>query len=244
MKSKFPEKPGPEKPGPEKPGRVSRDGDKGAAVVDLRRSNLIGHGWKRLCYIHPNDPTRCIKVGFKGRVRGWGWRDRLTTLRFDRGSGMILNRREWKAFRRVGAVLVDYVPRYHGPIATTLGVGLEIDLVRDASGGPSKQLRRWLQTASAEESAKLRAQFDALFDLLQRHEIWLFDLNMNNFVIQETEDGAARIWLIDIKRATDSKEILQITSWTRGQKRRKLTRRIKRFHNKFETGRNAAPPGN
>ncbi len=212
-------------------------------MVELAGAVFIGHGWKRVCYIHPDDPTRCIKVGFKGRVRGWGWRDRLTTLRFDRGAAEVLNRREWKAFCRAGAVLADYVPRYHGPIATTLGEGLEIDLVRDGGGEPAKQLRPWLLNAPAEQGAKLRAQFDALFDLLFQHEIWLFDLNMSNFVVQETEDGAPRVWLIDLKRAADSKEFLQITAWTRSQKRRKLARRIQRFDDKFETDRNADPPG-
>ncbi len=222
-------KPTPETPGP--------------APVDLVKATCIGHGWKRICFIHPNDPSRCIKVGYWGRIKGWGWRDRLFNMRLDRGAGAVLNRRELQAYGRIGTVLADYVPRYHGPIATTLGDGLECDLVRDATGGPAKQLRPWLANATAEEAAILRAQFDPLFDLLHRHEIWLFDLNTSNFVVQKSEDGTPRMWLIDLKRAADHKEIFQVGAWTRGQKHRKLTRRIKRFFNRFDLLSKAEPEG-
>jgi hypothetical protein len=215
----------------------------GDDVIDLNAATRIGHGWKRYCYIHPNDPTRCIKVGFGSKTTGWGWRDRLTTLRLDRGAGEVLNRREWRAYNNIGATLADYVPRYHGPITTSLGNGLEVDLIRDADGTPSKQLRPWLIASTAEEGERLLTQFDTLFDLLFSHEIWLFDLNLSNFVVQVTGETVPRVWLIDLKRIADSKEILQVTSWTRGQKRRKLARRIAQFHNKFEIERNFDPDG-
>lgn len=204
--------------------KARQDGETDGTVVDLGAATLIGHGWKRDCYIHP------------------GWRDRLTTLRFDRRAGTEFNRREWKAYGLVGTVLGPFVPRYHGPIQTSHGEGLEVDLIRDAQGMPSQQLRAWIHRSPPEEGEKLLTQFHALFDLIASRNVWLFDLNMSNYVVQDTEDGTARIWLIDLKRVADPKEIFQVTAWTQGQKRRKLARRIARFHAKFEADRNTEPP--
>ncbi|MEE8213989.1 MAG: YrbL family protein, partial [Alphaproteobacteria bacterium] len=145
------------------------------------------------------------------------------------------NRLEWQAYRAFGTVLAPLVPRYHGFIATSRGPGLVVDLVRDVDGGPSMQLRDWLHQGSAERGTALLDRFHVLFDLLAAHDLWLMDLNFKNFLVQVAADGTERPWLIDLKRLADNKEIFQVSGWSATLKRRKLARRIDRFHARFDT---------
>jgi hypothetical protein len=206
--------------------------------IDLSRATLIGHGWKRDCYLHPDDPGLCIKVPSakpKGTRR---FRERFIEWRTGGSVGDQHNAREWAAYERFGGLLADYLPAYHGFIATTRGRGLLIDVVRDADGTPSAHLKDWLRDTPVEQAAPLLAQLDGLLDLLLRHEVWLMDLNLTNFVARIGSDGAARPMLIDIKRIADNKELFQVSGWSRTLMRRKLARRIARFHAKVEMTQN------
>ncbi len=210
----------------------------GGAPLDLSSATLIGRGWKRDCYLHPADPELCIKVPSaepKGTRR---FRERFIEWRTGGSIGDQHNAREWAAYRRFGNLLAAYLPVYHGLIATTRGRGLLIDVVRDADGAPSAHLKDWLRDKPVATAAPLLTQLNGLLDLLLRHEIWLMDLNLTNFVARIDAEGAARPMLIDIKRIADNKELFQVSGWSRTLMRRKLARRIARFHAKVEMTQN------
>lgn len=206
-----------------------------AAVIDLDQAQWIGRGWKRDCYLHPLDPGRCIKVASKAPSGVLRWRELMVSWFRAENSGDTHNRREWQAYSTFGHLLVPFVPRYHGFIATSHGPGLVVDLVYDGDGVPSAPLRDWLHQGSADRGAAVLDQFRILFDLLADHDLWLMDLNLQNFLIQEAVDGTERPWLIDLKRLVDNKEIFQVSGWFTTFKRRKLARRIDRFNAKFKT---------
>lgn len=204
-------------------------------VINLDDARLIGHGWKRDCYLHPGDPGLCIKVPSvspKGTKR---IRERFSEWHHGGSIGDQHNAREWAAYRQVGGLLAPYLPACHGFVATSRGRGLIVELMRNADGRPSAHLKDWLRETPADAAAPLLGRLNELFDLLLRHEIWLMDLNLTNFVAQIDGDGGARPMLIDIKRVADNKELFQISGWSRTLMRRKLERRIARFHAKVKT---------
>jgi len=205
-----------------------------AAPLDLDHGQWIGRGWKRDCYLHPEDPGLCIKVASEAAANARKLRERMVSWFRAESAGDAHNRLEWQAYRAFGTVLAPFVPRYHGFIATSRGPGLVVDLVRDEDGGPSTQLGDWLHQGSAARGAALLDRFDVLFDLLAARDLWLMDLNFKNFLVQVAEDGTERLWLIDLKRLADNKEIFQVSGWSATLKRRKLARRIDRFHAKFK----------
>jgi hypothetical protein len=202
------------------------------APLDLGDARLIGHGWKRDCYQHPLDPGLCIKVPSLAPKGTRRLRERLIEWRAGSSIGAQHNDREWKAYGRFGEVLRPFIPAYHGFVATSRGRGLVVELVRDADGRPSRHLKDWLRAASPEAAAPLLERLDALFELLLRHEAWLMDLNLTNFTAQIADDGTAWPRLVDIKRLADKKELFQVSGWSRALMRRKLARRIARFHAK------------
>lgn len=209
-----------------------------AAPIDLSGATLIGHGWKRDCYLHPTDTGLCIKLPSakpKGTRR---FRERFIEWRNGGSIGDQHNDREWAAYRQFGDLLAPYLPVYHGFVATSRGRGLLIDVVRDADGSPSAHLKDWLRATPVHEAAPLLARISALLDLLLCHDIWLMDLNLTNFVARIDAGGEAHPMLIDIKRIADNKELFQISRWSRTLMRRKLARRIARFHAKVEMTQN------
>ncbi len=207
----------------------------GAPPLDLDRALWIGSGWKRDCYLHPDEPGLCIKVARDKPGGARRLRERLSSWARAENTGDAHNRREWQAYGTFGAQLAPFVPCYHGFIATSRGPGLVVELVRDAHGSPSAPLRDWLHDGTQERGAALLDQFRIFFDMLATRDLWLMDLNLQNFMIQVTEDGTERPWLIDLKRLVDNKEIFQVPGWSTTLKRRKLARRIERFNTKFTT---------
>ncbi len=203
-------------------------------VLDLSEAEWLGRGWKRDCFLHPGDPNLCVKVASDERLPHMALRERVISVLRGRSIGSLNNEQEWAAFQQYGEKLSGFVPTYRGLIDTSLGKGLVVEMVRDASGAPSKNLKDWLETASDDRGANLARQFRAFFDILLRENIWLMDLNHQNFLIQELENGTVRPWLIDLKRLTDNKEMFQVSSWSKTLKRRKLRRRISRFNDKFD----------
>ena len=141
-------------------------GGTAAAPLDLHGAQWIGRGWKRDCYLHPLDPGLCIKVASEAAAGARKLRERMASWFRAESAGDAHNRREWQAYRAFGAVLAPFVPRYHGFIATSHGPGLVGDLVRDQDGGPSMQLRDWLDQGSADQGAALLARVRIRFDLL------------------------------------------------------------------------------
>ena len=214
----------------------SRDDlDGGSVVLDLGHAQWIGQGWKRDCYLHPEDFSLCLKLPRDDPQEHLSLRDRLAKWRNGESAGDLHNRREWQAFEQFGKILAPFVPRYHGFTETSRGRGLVIDVVCDQDGTPSIHLRKWLKMATTDKGEPLLQQFRILFDLLENHDLWLMDLNFQNFLVQVLDDGTERLWLIDIKRLADNKEIYQLSGWSKTLKRRKLARRIEWFHRKYQT---------
>ena len=112
---------------PSNPTESAADGVIGrgqAAPVNLDRGQWIGRGWKRECYLHPIDPGLCIKVASEIPVGAPDWRERVALLCRKGSAGDTHNRREWKVYCAFGTILAPFVPRYHGFVPTTLGLGL------------------------------------------------------------------------------------------------------------------------
>ena len=214
----------------------SRDDlDRGSVVLDLGRAQWIGQGYNRDCYLHPEDSSLCIKLPKDDPQDDLPLRDSLAKWRNGESAGDLYNRSEWQAFEQFGKILAPFVPRYHGFAETSRGRGLVIDAVCDQVGTPSIHLKKWLKMTTTDKGESLLQQFRILFDLLENHDLWLMDLNFQNFLVQVMDDGTERLWLTDIKRLPDSKEIYQLSGWSKTRRRRKFARRIELFHSKYQT---------
>ncbi len=93
----------------------------------LQLTEPIAIGRARASYVHPDDPTRAIRIPPPGQAAR--------------------TRREVDFYRRLdrrGVAYADYLPRFYGVCETSLGRGLVFDLVRDFDGQPSRALSEYL----------------------------------------------------------------------------------------------------
>ena len=110
-------------------------------LVDLTNAKLIGKGTHKKCFVHPQDPSRCVKVAYNDL----GKRD--------------LNREVFylkTRYRRKHVATI--LPRFYGEVQTNFGRGYMVDYLQNADGTPCLSLKDWLENPHA------NPQLDPLID--------------------------------------------------------------------------------
>ena len=201
--------------------------------------NLVGVqplfiGRHRKCFPFPDDESKCIKVVRRVSLRK---ADKLSNYLRHRFlyplSFFDINRRDYKAYRAVRDQLQRYLPIYSGMVRTDIGYGLAEELVRNYDGRIAQTVESFLSSRGQIAGTPLWAEFLKFFDLLRRHEIFLFDLNLQNFLVREKSKGRFVPIIIDLKRLGESREFLQLAAWSRAHAMEKLERRIGRVSNRI-----------
>lgn len=98
-------------------------------MIELPKDHLdplvVGVGRHRVCYIHPKDPRKCIKVIYNS------------------GSHAFQEiKREVSYYRHLEKYLKDWsgLPRFYGEVNTNLGIGYVYDRIIDFDGRPSETM--------------------------------------------------------------------------------------------------------
>lgn len=171
---------------------------------------FVGRGTLRACYLHPEREDLIIKV----------------PLQHSSG-GEVANRLEMKSYlqlRRIHGQL-DHISHCHGFIETDRGAGLTCDCIRDHDQSISKTI--W-DIVVYQEACDIDYLLEVAADFcnyLIAGDIFLFDINLKNVVLQRMEDDSYRAFAVDLKGPLDNKEFLQLSSRIRFLGRKKLKRR-------------------
>lgn len=139
----------------------------------------IGEGRERVCYVHPDDSSKLIKIQ-KG--------DCDTQTRRE------LRLYRWLSWRR----LSDYrqIPRFYGKVETNLGPGFVTDLVRDYDGRVSASLYWFFDNGYPME--EFLPYLDELKQYLLDNQILIStDLTRSNVLLQKLDPARARLVIID-----------------------------------------------
>ena len=176
----------------------------GRGFVSLAGHEPFASGGNRLCYVHPSDPSRCVKVlrpghgGVDMRRQAPAWKRFRPAWVFDE------NLREFRAYRRIGRLAGEYawthVPRCHGLVETDVGEGASIvtELVRNADGRISGCLKTKLRSTGNDPF--FRQAVEAFAEFLRRTGVPTRDLLLHNLVAKERSEcgnGAFTIMMID-----------------------------------------------
>jgi hypothetical protein len=193
----------------------------------------FGVGGRRLCFTHPLDPNRCVKVARQDDQRTIRMnRKRVIPARFRRLYDN--NADELKTlsdlFKRIGPEASRHLPCCYGMFPTDLGPGLVLDLIRDADGRISRSLRELLSTGYAPET--FRSAFNEFGDFLTQHAVLTRALLDHNIVAQQQSNGQWRLYLID---GLGDRAWLSLASWSRSLARAKVQRRLTEAWQRFET---------
>ncbi len=139
----------------------------------------IGEGRERVCFVHPEDANKIIKIQ-KG--------DCATQTRRE------LRLYRWLAWRRFD----DYrqIPRYYGKLRTNLGPGFVVDLIRDYDDEVSKSLYWFFERGYPME--EFLPYLEELKQYLLDSQIQInVDLTRSNVLFQKLDPARARLVIID-----------------------------------------------
>jgi hypothetical protein len=189
----------------------------------LQGCKPFGVGGRRACYVHPLDPLKCVKVLRTDDRRTVRHKKTLVPARWRRKyDNNVHEKRVIEDLqKRLGPVMGHHLPRSYGMVATDLGPGLVLDLVRDYDGPISRSLRELLTTGYPLE--KLRPSYEEFAEFLQKNLILTRKLLDHNLVVSMQADGSGRMVLID---GLGDPAFLPLSRWLPPLGRAKIARRI------------------
>ena len=139
----------------------------------------IGAGQERVCYLHPHDQSRLIKL--------------------QKGESDKQTRRElslYASLRRRGMTNFEHIPQFYGEVETSLGHGFVVDCVTDYDGSISRSL--WWHFERGYPVSEFSLYLDELRHyLLENQVVFSVDMGRYNILFQKLSPERARLVVID-----------------------------------------------
>ena len=153
----------------------------------LRLEKFIGKGATRICFEHPEDSNKCIRVAVR-------YKDEY------------LLERELKAYQNIKIYVENYLVKYEDNLINTrLGKGIVSELLRDDNQQYSKTLDCYIHNAKYKD--KIIAQVQDFARKLLANNIFFYDFNLENFIVQIKNDEP-------MLKYTDLKSYKKYKPWT------------------------------
>lgn len=142
---------------------------------------FIGMGGRQKTFVHPLDPSKCVKIAYSGNIK-----DVEKELRYRRICEEKLK----------NSLLIT---KYFGTVQTNFGTGYVYERIRDYDGNTSRDLGKFLKDADigkvslqTAEEVLLKFKEDFL-----RECIVTVDRNTANFMVQESPKGVYQVRIVD-----------------------------------------------
>ena len=188
-------------------------------MIILDKSLLINQGTVRACYHHPHKSKQVIKVPTGNKKD----RDKANSIELEGYQTLIQQHKN-----------ITCISRCYGLEETNMGLGLICDCIVDADGAVSKSILDLIHSENALDIAYLTKVIKDFTDFLLKENIYIFDLNVKNIVIQQQADGAYTPIIIDVKGASELKEFIPLSRYIPYFKKRKLARRCRQLLERTE----------
>lgn len=149
-------------------------------ILVLRDELLLGKGGHQAAYIHPDDPSKCVKIAFDPNDG-----DVKKELRYRRMCADKLSRSK-------------LVTKFYGTVETDKGAGLVFERVTDFDGASSLDLKDYLSNVSTVEDIKKSQALllDFKKDFLEEG-IAIVDTDITNFMVQRVSPTAVQMRIVD-----------------------------------------------
>ncbi len=181
-----------------------------AGMIELDPHALIGKGLHRECYVHPEDPSRCIKIVVAGSGNE--------------------NRREEAYYAKLSrrGIAWDSLPMFHGLIPTNLGEGAVFDLVRDHDCRISLTLGHYLSSEklTARHGTALLLALKELKQYLLKNRIITMTLKTKNILLRLDSEESARLVIVD---NIGNSDFIPLANYSKRLARWKILRKWGRF---------------
>lgn len=179
-------------------------------MIELDPRALIGKGLHRECFVHPENPARCIKIVVAGSGNE--------------------NRREKAYYAELSrrGISWEMLPRFHGLVPTNLGEGAVFDAIRDYDNRISFTLGHYLASPLLTEThgPALRTALDNLRDYLLANRIITMTLKTKNILFQLTDADTGKLVIVD---NIGNSDFIPLANYSARLARWKILRKWRRF---------------
>lgn len=145
-------------------------------ILKLTEALLLGAGGHQATYIHPNDPTKCVKIAF------------------DPNDGDVKKELRYRRTCEEKLARSKLVTKYYGTVETDRGIGLVFERVIDFDGRASLDLKDFLSREPVERSREILLDFKK--DFLEEG-IAIVDTDITNFMVQRLASGRLQMRIVD-----------------------------------------------
>ncbi|MEM7791352.1 MAG: YrbL family protein [Verrucomicrobiota bacterium] len=201
-------------------------------MLSLKDKEPFGVGGRRMCYVHPENPDRCIKVLRVDDQRTRRFKKSVlipSALRREHDNNEHERTELLKIEKRIGEAIRQHLPKCYGYQMTDVGRGLVLDLCRDHDGKISRSMRE-LFTLDYKPD-QFRPAFDEFADFLLQHHVLTRNLHDHNIVAQHRADNTWRLYLID---GLGDPAFLPLAEWVKALGTKKIKKRIAAAWPRFE----------
>lgn len=183
-------------------------------MIILTDKTYINQGSLRACYQHPENPNLIIKIPV--------------------GEKKEKNRANLKEQKGYHALIREHVDLFcishcYGFVTTNLGIGLVCDCIRDHNGNISKTIWDIIGSGKEYDTHYILEVANSFCNMLISRNIFLFDLNVKNIVLQLRDDGTYQPFAIDLKGRYDNNEFLPFSTYIKFFAQKKIERRSKQL---------------
>jgi len=178
-------------------------------LISLNPDLFIGKGRERICYRHPLDKGKCIKIVHHPSPR--------TASR--------IKREEKYHYRYLqNDPKCKFIPKFYGQIKTNLGHGQVFELITDHNGSISEKLIDCVQQEVA--FIKLEEKVLDLFRGFLEMKALVSDFHPSNVVIRRLSEDEFELVVID---GFGNSDFIKIADHVPYFRRKKLIRKFRRF---------------
>ena len=179
-------------------------------MLKLEGAKILGQGMERICYLHPDDANKVIKIP-----------------KTQSPKSIQQNQKEYRSFQYISKrhKKLTCISGCYGFVETDLGSGLVCQCIRNFQGSISKSLFEILILQHNYPYDRLVHCVNELCSFLLKENIQLFDLNPKNIVINVQKDGAYKAISIDLKGRYANNEFIPFSTYIPFFSRKKILRR-------------------
>ncbi len=175
-------------------------------MLILEDKNIIGQGKDRVCYMHPDDSDKCVKI-----------------IKVNHSHKQSVREHSYYKFMKRKNKDMRFLSKFYGKVNTNLGFGLVFELCRDSDIKISNSIGYYFENNLYEESLSIIDNLKKLRKNLTINAIIFTDFTSNN-ILYKTETKT--IMVID---GIGNYDLIKISDYFKRLATNKINRRFDRF---------------
>ena len=200
---------------------------------EILLSNLkpFGEGNFQLCYIHPQDPNKCLKIKKREIKRG-------NLLSARRANFLALNEYPLRGLfgycklLNENSPLSNWIAPHYGIVKTDKGIAISCKLIKDENGNISPSLSEWIhQKGKLEINHPVYIQFLEILRDIKNSNI-MPDFLGGNILVQ-TKKKEMRLFLIDGFEFLRGRTFIPIYTYSLYLKKLRILKKIRNIWNEI-----------